>query len=242
MDDSNACAVNLTAAPGQLPLQGLTVLVVEDSRFASDAMRMLCLRSGARIRRADRLAAARRHLKTYRPSVLVVDLGLPDGSGLDLIAEAAAAVPRIRVILGTSGDPAAEAAVMAAGADGFLPKPVTSLHRFQEAILAHAAPGRAAAATPDRTHIDNPVEPDPLAYLDDMLQAAEILCESTDEAMLDYVAQFLAGVARIADDAALAEAASELARIRASGGPAASGTARVAGLVQERLRNRGSML
>ena len=44
------------------PLLGLTILVVEDSRFASEAMRLLCLASGARIRRADSLRSARRHL------------------------------------------------------------------------------------------------------------------------------------------------------------------------------------
>jgi len=60
---------SLTPAPtATRPLLGLTILVVEDSRFACDAMRLLCLRSGARIRRADCLRSARRHLQVYRPS------------------------------------------------------------------------------------------------------------------------------------------------------------------------------
>ena len=106
------------ALPGR-PLTGLTVLVVEDSRFASEAVRLLCLRSGARIRRADCLRSAERHLRTYRPAVVIVDLGLPDGDGAGLIRQIASAEPRVPVVLGLSGDPDGRNAAMSAGADGF---------------------------------------------------------------------------------------------------------------------------
>jgi DNA-binding response OmpR family regulator len=121
------------------PLLGLTVLVVEDSRYSSEALRQMCLRSGARIRRADSVASALRHLNVYRPSVAIVDLGLPDGSGLDLIRTIAAAKTRVPIVLGTSGAEreSAAASCVAAGADGFLPKPVPSVAAFQTAILDH---------------------------------------------------------------------------------------------------------
>jgi DNA-binding response OmpR family regulator len=82
---------------------GLTVLAVEDSRYASEALRLMCLRSGARIRRADCIASAKRHLNVYRPSVAIVDLGLPDGSGLDLIRDHAGGQVARPIVLGTSG-------------------------------------------------------------------------------------------------------------------------------------------
>ncbi|HVG49901.1 MAG TPA: response regulator, partial [Rubellimicrobium sp.] len=80
------------------PLAGLTVLLVEDSRLASEGMRLLCARSGARLRRADTLGAAERHLRAYRPGAVIVDLHLPDGSGLDLFRSLARARPRIPAI------------------------------------------------------------------------------------------------------------------------------------------------
>lgn len=222
-------------APSALrPLLGLTVLVVEDSRFACEAMRLLCLRSGARIRRADCLTSARRHLRVYRPSVVIVDLGLPDGSGADLIRDLAAATPRIAVILGTSGDDAGEDAAMAAGADGFLAKPVSSLMRFQQTILACLPPERRPSG-PRRGAPTDEVAPDRLAYQDDMAHMAEVLGGKTDGPTLDYVAQFLAGVARSAEDRALYDAARALAARRAEGHPGARRAATVAGLVQARL-------
>ena len=98
------------------PLLGMTILVVEDSLYACDALRLMCLHSGARIRRADCLNSARRHLQVYRPSGVIIDLGLPDGAGEDLIRELAHAIPRVAVIIGISGDSDGSARAMQAGA------------------------------------------------------------------------------------------------------------------------------
>ena len=80
----------------------------------------MCLRSGARIRMADCLTSAHRHLKVYRPSVIVINIGLTDGNGADLLEDLANASPRVDVILGASGVPNGQDMALAAGADGFL--------------------------------------------------------------------------------------------------------------------------
>ncbi|MGB3146545.1 MAG: response regulator [Paracoccaceae bacterium] len=219
--------------PGR-PLNGLTVLVVEDSRFACDAMRLMCLRSGARIRRADCLRSARRHLQTYRPTVVVVDLGLPDGSGLDLIAELAALHPRVPALLATSGDIGLERSALAAGADGFLAKPLESLAVFQSAILAALPDASRRPITPSAGDL---VRPDMMALRDDLAHAAELL-RAAKGAEVGYVAQFLSGLGRSAHDSALSEAAASLAHGQKDG------LSRLSGLVADRLAagNGGSVL
>ncbi|TDE36681.1 response regulator [Antarcticimicrobium sediminis] len=234
MDDTDPIAQPGPQGDSGRPLLGLTVLAVEDSTYAAEALRLMCLRSGARIRRADCLKSARKHLQVYQPTVLIADLGLPDGSGLHLIEELAAASPRISVILGLSGDSFGEETAIAAGADGFLAKPIPSLARFQAEILGHL-PIALTASDFDLPEV-GPIHPDPLAYRDDMAHAADLLSDSEQGKMLDYVAQFLRGVARSAEDTALVEAANGLAQARAQGAPLASATARIAGLVQQRLR------
>lgn len=236
MDEFDPFTAPPRAPTANRPLLGLTILVVEDSRFACEAMRLLCLRSGARIRRADCLKSARRHLQVYRPSVLVADLGLPDGSGIDLIDELAQATPRVPVILGTSGDDHAENAAIAAGADGFLAKPVTSLATFQQAVLSRL-PSNQQPSGP-RAIRDEVIEPDKMAFHDDMAHVADVLNDLAGDKVLDYLAQFVGGVARSAQDATLAKAADSLAAARRRGGPVATDMARIAGLVQERLEQK----
>jgi PleD family two-component response regulator len=215
----------------QRPLLGLTVLAVEDSRYASEALRLMCLRSGARIRRADCLTSARRHLSVYRPSVVIVDPGLPDGSGIDLIADLAQAVPRVGVILGSSGDAVMHDAVLDAGADGFLAKPIESLGAFQQEMLRHL-PQERCPAGPYALN-DERIIPDRLAYRDDLDHVRSLLEQVPDHATLAYVAQFLGGVARAAQDKFLTEAAAGL-----NGHGSEAGIAQVLALVEARLTAR----
>jgi CheY-like chemotaxis protein len=236
MDPENPFSSAIPAPTAARPLMGLTILVVEDSRFACEAMRLLCLRSGARIRRADCLRSARRHLQVYRPSVILIDLGLPDGNGVDLIAELAQTQPRVDAIIAISGDTHMEPDARAAGADGFMDKPITSISTFQEAILA-TLPAERRPSGP-RILTDEEVAPDRIAYQDDMAHIADVLDSPPDDHALDYVAQFLSGVARSADDQGLEEAAKALAVKRALGQSASSETAVIAGLIQHRLSQK----
>ncbi len=215
------------------PLLGLTVLVVEDSRFASEAMRLLCLRSGARIRRADCLAHAHKHLAIYRPSVVIVDIGLPDGSGVGLIRTLARANPRVDVLLGTSADPDTEARALKAGADGFLAKPLSSIGYFQNAILQNLPADRQPSGL--RVLSDDHVEPDQVALRDDLAVAAFALEDAGDAHAIRYLTQFLGGIARSIQDTKLVAAVDELARLQRSGRALHSQAARVAAMVQTRL-------
>jgi len=231
-DDLEKYMIAQPATP-ERPLQALTVLVVEDSRFASEAIRLLCLRSGARIRRADSLGSAHRHLRVYRPSIVIVDIGLPDGSGLDLIKELSEDCIRVPVLLAMSGDETREHEALEAGADGFFAKPVESLAAFQQMILSKLPP--AEGPMKPRALPKEVVEPDRIALQDDLSHVAEIIRNEVDGPTQDYVAQFLTGLARSAHDNLLEEAASNLAAARTEGLSTGSHLKRVAHMIEERL-------
>lgn len=187
-----------------LPLQGVTLLVVEDSRHSAEAMRLMALRLGARLRRASTLAMAQRHLATYRPTLILVDMGLPDGSGADLIAWLARG-PAAPPVVALSGDPGLAAAALDAGAAEFVAKPLPDPEGFYRLICRHL---------PDRPAV-RPAgwaasRPDSLALRDDLVQAAELLGCGPDAVQQAYLARFLAGIARSTDDRPLEEAATGL--------------------------------
>ncbi|SLN43259.1 KDP operon transcriptional regulatory protein KdpE [Pseudoruegeria aquimaris] len=224
------------------PLSGVSLLLVEDSRFASDATRLMCRHTGMRMRRAGSLETAWRHLSRDCPDVLIADVGLPDGCGLALIARLKALRTRPAVLLATSGDPGHRDAARQAGAQGFLEKPVASLARFQSAILAHLPegdeerqPSLAACAAPAR------LEPDRLAYYDDLAAARRSFAalsrirRRAEDPGVAYLSRFVRGVARSADDPDLERAARRLSRDARRGAPE---LVQLFDLVDARLRER----
>jgi len=193
----------LARSAPNLPLRGMTVLAVEDSRYACEALRLMCQRSGARLRRAETLLAARAHLRLYRPDVVIVDLGLPDGRGETLIRDLVLQAPRPTVILGTSGLATGRRTALAAGADGYLEKPLESLAAFQRALIGEAS-GEAAEG------VDEPISaPDPLALRDDLQRVADRLAGTPDAVTQRYLAGFVQGLARLSRDPALSAAAED---------------------------------
>jgi DNA-binding NarL/FixJ family response regulator len=189
------------ASLAELPLQGVTILAVEDSRYACEALRLMSQRAGARLRRSDTLAMARAHLRVYRPDVVIIDLGLPDGRGEGLIRELAMARQRPLAVLATSGNPDGRGSALAAGAEGYLDKPLESFADFCTAVR-QLLPGLAPRLIEDAV-----ICPDPLALRDDLARAAAVLAAAPDVTARRYLAGFLLGVANHAHDSALVRAA-----------------------------------
>lgn len=215
------------------PLLGQTVLVVEDSRFACEALRMICQRSGARIRRADCLKSAARHLRTYRPGIVLIDVGLPDGSGLDLVRELSSSDAHVSVIAAMSGDDLNRDPALAAGAGVFILKPIKSISAFQTAILAELP--KDARPTGIRPVSLDEVVPDRIAYRDDLMLAAELLANHSDTGSLRYVTLFLIGLADAAEDSELKLAAGSLNQTLTGQTPLADCFESLLSVVQDRL-------
>ncbi len=183
-----------------LPGRRGTLLLVEDSRLSSDAIRMMFRGAAGRMRRADSLRSARRHLSLYLPDAILIDLGLPDGSGLDLIAEVARHQPRVPRIIAISGQPEMEAAAYDHGADAFLAKPIQSLAHFRTLLAPDFFPISQADAPAIGPHSIG------TAARDDFYIALDLLLMGKTQAQRAYALQFIEGVARMLKDAELLSA------------------------------------
>jgi two-component system KDP operon response regulator KdpE len=99
------------------------ILVVEDEAEIRRVVRLILQAEGYEVFEADGVQRGRIEAGTRRPDLLVIDLGLPDGDGVDLIRELRqwSAAPVI-VLSARSGEDD-KIAALDAGADDYLAKP-----------------------------------------------------------------------------------------------------------------------
>ena len=101
------------------------VMIVEDHADFRDLMEVLLDRQPdiELLAKAGSLVEARAQAARFELDVAVLDLGLPDGNGVDLIADLRRASNEVRVlVLSASLDPAGIEEARSAGADEILDK------------------------------------------------------------------------------------------------------------------------
>lgn len=104
-------------------MPNLTVVVIEDEPQIRRFVRSALEGEGWLVHEADTAKKGLTEAGTRKPDLLVLDLGLPDGSGLDVIRDVRgwSAVPII--VLSARSDEADKIAALDAGADDYLTKP-----------------------------------------------------------------------------------------------------------------------
>ena len=146
------------AAPAPAPgsaadhLHGCRVLLVDDHLDTAKAMGRLLKRWGCQVQTADTVAGALQAAAATRPDVLISDIGLPDGSGLDLIRQLLARHPVRGIAVSGFGMDEDLSRSRAAGFVEHLVKPI-DVNRLEQAVRRALAP---APGTPGEGRGEGP--------------------------------------------------------------------------------------
>jgi two-component system cell cycle response regulator DivK len=120
---------------------GGRILIVDDHELNLRLLERLLEREGRSVRAADSLAAAERALAEEHPAMIVLDLNLPDGNGLELTRRlksepSTASIPIVACTAAVM--PADEDRAREAGCDAFVAKPI-DLQEFSAVISSMLA-------------------------------------------------------------------------------------------------------
>jgi two-component system KDP operon response regulator KdpE len=120
--------------------KALTVLVVDDEPPIRRFLRTSLVASGYRIVEAEDAGGALRSLAIEKPDLVVLDLGLPDKSGLELIAEIRKTSTVPILVLSARHDERSKVEALDLGADDYISKPfgMAELMARLRAALRHA--------------------------------------------------------------------------------------------------------
>ena len=117
------------------------ILIVDDHELNLRLLERLLELEGHEVRAADSLATAERALAEEQPAVIVLDLNLPDGNGLELTRKlksqpTTASIPIVACTAGVM--PEDERGALAAGCDAYVSKPI-DLRRFAAVVASMLA-------------------------------------------------------------------------------------------------------
>src|SRR4051812_14271263 len=113
----------MTLSGDEGPAQAITVLLVEDDAPTCWRLQDALAKAGYRVRAAATLAEARACLGANAPRVLLTDLQLPDGHGVDLIRETRRRFPDTEImVISILGDEESVISAITVGATGYLLK------------------------------------------------------------------------------------------------------------------------
>lgn len=136
---------------------GQRALVVDDEDVISDLVRVYLERDGYEVHVVDRAQAVAEALVSFRPDVVLLDIGLPDGPGTEVVRRMRAAGDWTPVLLVSARDDEVDRVVgLEVGADDYIVKPFSprELVARVRAVLRRAAPAADAAPEPvARVHV-----------------------------------------------------------------------------------------
>ena len=117
-----------------------SVLVVDDEPDLLTLLEMTLSRMDLATLTATNLAEARAHLAQHQPDLCLTDMKLPDGNGLDLIAEIQQRYPALPVAMMTAhGSVESAMEALKLGAFDFVNKPV-ALDRLRDLVTQALKP------------------------------------------------------------------------------------------------------
>ncbi|MCS3902543.1 DNA-binding NtrC family response regulator [Methylohalomonas lacus] len=115
-----------SATSSEVPVQKTDILIVEDEAVLAKAVSKRLNRNGYQTRIAGDLKSAYRYFKEQTPDMILLDMRLPDGSGLDFLADLReqqqSQVPVL--VMSAYGELEDAVAAMKLGAADYLKKPV----------------------------------------------------------------------------------------------------------------------
>ena len=129
-----------------------TILVVEDEDQIARVLKGAFEEAGYEVFRAATLAEGRSMAATRAPALIILDLGLPDGDGCELIRTVRSYSSAPVIVLSARSDETSKIMALDLGADDYMSKPF-GLEELQARVRAHlrrltvSAPREAGADT-----------------------------------------------------------------------------------------------